>query len=59
LSPLEESQYFLWSLYVHSMTAFLAAPTEMLQADSGPMEGYTGLTWTINLCKKPNHYSPV
>jgi hypothetical protein len=34
LSPVKDSQYFLWSLLVQSLTALLAVPTEMPQAGS-------------------------
>jgi hypothetical protein len=33
-SPVVDSQYFLWFLFVQSLTAFLAAPIEMPQARS-------------------------
>jgi hypothetical protein len=39
LSPVKDSQNFLWSLFVQSLTALLAIPTEMPQAGSGPMNG--------------------
>jgi hypothetical protein len=35
LSPLEESQCFLWSLFVHSLAALLATPTDMPQTMNG------------------------
>jgi hypothetical protein len=41
LSPVMASQWFLWLLYVQSLTAFLAAPVEMPQAGSGPMNGFS------------------
>jgi hypothetical protein len=39
LSPVVDSQCFLCFLFVQSLTAFLAAPIEMPQAGSGPMNG--------------------
>jgi hypothetical protein len=39
LSPVVDSQYSLWFLLVQSLTAFLATPTEIPQAGSGPMNG--------------------
>jgi hypothetical protein len=41
LSPVKDSRYFLWSLFVQSVTAFLAVPDEMPQAGSGPMSGHS------------------
>jgi hypothetical protein len=43
LSPIMDSQYFLWFLFVQSLTAFLANPTEMPQAGLGP----------VNWCSDP------
>jgi hypothetical protein len=39
LSPVKDSQYSLCFLLVQSLTAFLAIPTEMPQAGSGPVNG--------------------
>jgi hypothetical protein len=39
LSPITDSQYFLWFLLVQSLTAFLATPIEMPQAGSGLVNG--------------------
>jgi hypothetical protein len=36
LSPVMDSQGFLWFLFVQSLTALLATPIEMPQAGSGP-----------------------
>jgi hypothetical protein len=41
LSPVVDSQYFLWFQFVQSLTTFLAAPIEMPQAGSGPMNGFS------------------
>jgi hypothetical protein len=41
LSPVKDSQYFLWSLFVQSLTAFLAIPAEMPRAGSGPINGHS------------------
>jgi hypothetical protein len=32
---------FVWSQFVQSLTAFLAAPAELQQASSGPVNGYS------------------
>jgi hypothetical protein len=42
LSSLKESQCFLWSLIVQSLAALLAAPMEMPQDGSGPMNRRSG-----------------
>ena len=39
LSPIMDSQYFLWFLSVQSLIAILATPIEMLQVCSHPMNG--------------------
>jgi hypothetical protein len=39
LSPVVNSQYFLWFPFIQSLTAFLATPIEMPQAGSGPVNG--------------------
>jgi hypothetical protein len=39
LSPLKESQCFLWSLFVQSLTALLATSVGMPQADTDPANG--------------------
>jgi hypothetical protein len=39
LSPVVDSQYSLRFLLVQSLTAFLATPTEIPHAGSGPMNG--------------------
>jgi hypothetical protein len=36
LSPVVDSQYFIWFLSVQSLTSFLATPIEMPQAGSDP-----------------------
>jgi hypothetical protein len=41
LSPVTNSQCFLWSLLAQSLTAFLATTTEMPQAGSGPINGHS------------------
>jgi hypothetical protein len=40
LSDVKDTHYFLWSLFVQSLTA---VPTEMLHAGSGPIKGRSGL----------------
>jgi hypothetical protein len=41
LSPVKDSQYFLWFIVFQSLIAFLATPIEMPQAGSGPMNRYS------------------
>jgi hypothetical protein len=41
LSPIMASRWFLWLLFVQSLTAFLATPVEMPQAGSSPMNGFS------------------
>jgi hypothetical protein len=37
LSPVKDSQCFLWSLFVQCLIVFLKTPTAMPQAGSGPI----------------------
>jgi hypothetical protein len=39
LSPVVDFQCFLWFLFIQSLTAFLATPTEMPQSGSGHVNG--------------------
>jgi hypothetical protein len=41
LSPVVDSQCCVCVLFGQSLTAFLAAPIEMPQAGSGPMNGFS------------------
>jgi hypothetical protein len=41
LSPVVDSQCCLCFLFVQSLTVFLAAPIEMPQVGSGPMNGFS------------------
>jgi hypothetical protein len=51
----------LWSVFVQSLTAFLATPTEVLEAGSGPMNAHSGpnfASWlAVSLPHNPAHIS--
>jgi hypothetical protein len=57
LSPVVDSQCFLCFLRVQSLTAFLAAPTEMPQAGSGPMNGFSDFFLPADLPFHCHQYS--
>jgi hypothetical protein len=45
----------LWPLFVQSLTAFLATPTEVPQAGSGPMNGHSDPNFSSSLAVSLPH----
>jgi hypothetical protein len=47
LSPGRNFQYFLWSLFVQSLSAFLAVPAEVKQTCSDPISRHSACNFSV------------